>query len=442
MKPTTRRVLTKPRAWLGVLSVATLLTVCATPSFAADDAGDKLSNERWHERGYGLSLRPPLGATLQELTADDAVLRMASPEGYGVKVFIKKSKTDLTMPVIKRTAIDQLRTVYPDAVILSQDDNALAGRKGSTIYFGVVDNKDHKWVVGQALVLVDPRTVVMLQLDTSKELFDKVKPTYEAILASVELEPPQKLDERNGKLIEAGQAWLKSMPDSRIFRADKKERWYRIVLNNKDVGYMKQQSTEQEVMGKKGIRVDVQARIQIGDNAYDSLSNFFVSLDRTSEVWSVKTTTRAVENRKPVNDKSAPPNMSWVETGVRDGKSVSVVRQTPSGRDEAKWDIPDKGYVSAAEVYLIAPLLADAPPGELGYYAYFPATGKISLRTEKIERGGAAPVVVTSEPAPDQGEQVSWYKADGELIKRILPEGRTIEPATPGELKARWGLRD
>ena len=432
------------RLWLRVLCMCTALGTGAAANAAPPpgEAEPLLSDQTWQEQTYGVSLRPPLGSKLYELSADDAVLRIVGDPGYSIKVSVKQSSKEITLAMIRRIAIDQLGTIQPQATILGDQVIRPAGLPGSLLYFRFTDNQRKTWVLGQAFVQLNPNTVLVLQLDIGDSGFQGVRPIFEAVVNSVNVQDVKKLDEQNEVLIEAGQTWYETVEASRIEHLLVPEQWFRIVHESKDVGYMRIRQHKDSVMQKAGLRVDIQARVQVKDEYFDSLSNFFVSDDRKQEIWSIRTTRRpAHPGARPAQKVLEGGNDSWVETGLRDDELITVTRQHPGGRREHQWKKPPTGYLSQVEVHLLPAHMLTAPEGQMGFYAYFPTDGKVTLRTEHIQRGGDAVLKVTTKPAPGRGHQVSHYDSRGGLVKRELPDGRTILPATFREISARWKIQ-
>jgi len=73
---------------------------------------------------------------------------------------------------------------------------------------------------------------------------------------------------------------------------------------------------------------------------------------------------RVIAESKKVQERT------WYETGVRNGKQITVIRQGPSGGTRHTWATPPEGYLSQVQLYLLAPLLPRKETDEWGFYAY------------------------------------------------------------------------
>ncbi len=421
---------------------AILLLALSAALCMADEPQSPLAPQRWRERTFGVSIRPPLGAQIHELTADEALVRILGDPGYAIKLAIRASANDVNIAVVKRTATEQFGTLYPSAAIVIDEDIKPAGRPGALLAFQYTDKRQQAWLVAQAFMQIDPRNIVLVQMDVPAAHKDATLPLFRAVIESLQVDDPRTMDNRNRELVKAGQAWLDRLDPKTLRQNALSDQWFRIVRpgpeGQSDIGYMRLSQRDESVMGKPGIRIDVQARLKVGEQFYDSLSNFFLSDDRQQEVWSVKTTVRPAGAAK-VSD-AGPPNASWAETGLRDGPEITVSKQTPSRVKEEKWRQPTVGYLSQVELYILPSVMARSKEGSMAFYAYNPATGKITLRQENVRRTPEG-LELVSQPAPDQGEQVSLYDSQGKLLQRRLPDASLLLPASLKEIAALWDVR-
>ena len=358
--------------------------------------------------------------------------------GYSINLYIKKSSTDLAIQSLTPKAIHQLGSVYPSAIILQQNSLHLRGRAGVVIYFKIPDKKRSDWVMGQTFIQLDPRTFVMLKLETDHRHFPEVQKIYEAVVHSVEVQNPKELDQQRAQQIGNGQAWLKQLTPARLHQNIRPEEWLRIVENNRDIGYMCIKNKTDASMGLSGVRVDIQTRLFLGKNIYDSTSNFFASDDGMQEFWSIRTTMRPI---KPAlaQKTNAPPNInSWAETGVRSHDKITVSLERPSGIEKFEWQQPPQGYLSQIKVHLLDRLLGYQESPTMGFYAYHPNSQKIVYRTTTVQTAPDGTVAIHARPSPEQDEFITYYSPDGQFIKRLLPGGRLILPATKKELAVKW----
>lgn len=407
----------------------------ATTAAPAGQGGDPLSSQRWISEGHGLSLRPPLGARVLEQTADDAVARIVGKPPYTITIYLRRSEKEVDLPRVQTLAIEQMAVAQPSAIIQEQRDVMIAGRPGIAIYFRIPMENKPAVAIAQSFVLMDPLTVMMVQLDTAYSDLPAVKGLYEAVLQSIELRDPAVVAKERGEAVKRFTTWMAKM-DARQWKAALvSQQWLRLVEGKTDIGYMLIEQKPDTAMEQPGFRIDVKARVQVGPDYYDSLSTFFASEDMTVEMWSVRTTVRP-QGRQLTPEEEF--KRSWAESGLRSNGSITITRESPEGKKEFKWDEPAV-YVPQVAIYLMGPMLP-REGAELGFYAYSPNSGKVGYRTEQVKQTKDG-FEVHSRPAPDLPIQVSAFDPQGKLQRRTLTENRSLIPASPQEVQARWKLR-
>ncbi|MEE9211267.1 MAG: hypothetical protein V3U29_01300 [Phycisphaeraceae bacterium] len=438
-----------------MLCLCAIVVLSPIAVVATDEAPDDsvLREQRWREQAYGVSLRPPVDARLSTAGKGDGLLRIDGFGRYVIKFDLKHSDNPLDMDGLVRRAMMQITFVSPNAILLAEAEARPAGRPGAILYFKIPDDDRGPWVLGQAFMKLDPTTFAILRLETESRFYEAVRPVFEAVFNSFAVDSPADLDRQRDQLIRRGQAWRDAIGPARLHAALVDDQWFRILENDKDIGYVhirQQAATEVDL---PGVRVDVQARILADNRAYDSLSNFFCSDDDTTEIWSIKTTVRPLTPEARLTPATPDGSQSWAETGLRANQIVrigdrnevvnviTVSRESPSSVTEDKWDRPPHAYISLGWVYAMGPLLPHNEPTEMAVYAYSPNTGKVVLRTERIEPASDGSYKVYSRPSPEIGEQITEYDAEGRFIRRTYPNGRIMERTTPAEIEARWRNR-
>jgi hypothetical protein len=373
------------------------------------------------------------------------------------------SPKKLTRKFLRQRGRHQLAFVYPSARELPDPDKNLkvGGQKATKLYFLITDNEDNQWVGGQAYVILGPRRVAVFQLECDKENWRRQKQRFEAMLRTVEIAEPDKLTQQRSALLEAGQEWRQSISVKAIKRVVPESQWYRVMRDGEDVGYMRLRTRTVTYEGKKGLHLHVQKRMLGDEYAYDSRGEYFASFEGHLERWDLKTTRRPREQAPANADEKGerlpaagqkPEYPTWVETGVVDDERIIVIHELPTrllrksgaaqGQQSGRkaWPIPPKGYLSQIGVRLFTPLLPHDRSQRMLFYAYDSQARKIALRRVQVQPLEGDRFAVRVKPTPTRGERVSIYRADGTLIKRRLPDGRVIRPATADELRQAWNL--
>lgn len=456
-KSTTANAPAKPRASAPAKPAAT--EAAAAPSSNANaPATDPLALERWSERSYGLSLRPPLGARLVEMTADDAILRIFGPGGdYIITLSIRKSPVAVSIDKVMETSIAQLAIAQPAARLMSRKALKPAGRDGGALYLLMPETrKDPKpWVLGQGFMQIDPLIVAVLNLEVDAEKYQRIEPIFEALVMSMGVENPADLDRERQEQIDAAENWRKTINAKRRQMALVPEQWFRVVSGKNDVGYTRVRQSVARMMEQPGIQVEIQARVQVDDKVFESNSSFFLSEDGEKEVWSVRTSAKPISasesgdspapNRKPAvtptRKLAAPDSFSWSETGLRAGNEITVNREMPTGTRTYKWQQPPRSYLSQAELFLLDSLLPRQQAATYGFYAYYSNTGRMAYRTERLVPESNGGFRIFSRPSPENPEQVTIFDAQGRMIRRELPGGRVMMPTTLEQVKNQWKIK-
>ncbi|MBL4701659.1 MAG: hypothetical protein JKX85_10425 [Phycisphaeraceae bacterium] len=202
-----------------------------------------------------------------------------------------------------------------------------------------------------------------------------------------------------------------------------------------------------------GYKIQIMVRMQLKGTLFDSVNVCYMADERDEEIWSIRTTERPQHLRKIVKYRisdrqklkfdvqEVPIDLqnSWVETGLLSNKKIQLTRSDPSSNKHYEWDVPNKAYLSQADLYLLPLILQDQPDGQWGFYAYHPNSGKISFRTERLEHKSNGNYLIYSRLAPeDIQEQVTEYDHKGKIVLRILAGGRKLIPAARRQIEARW----
>jgi len=439
-----------------LLCVTLLAAILATPTPgltppSEEEADRMLSMSRWQEASEGVSFRPPLECKFLTRATDKALAVVAGKGNYFMSLYLHRTRDDenLTLSQVAKLSIEQIGTANPTARILDQprirvktgegDDDV---KPGKIIYYRVMKERKNKqrddWVVGEAFVMVDPKTWIEMQLEVPYRNFENARPIFEAAVFSINVEDAEAIQARRKKQLEAGKAVIQLIDHKRRLDAMVPEQLWRITDNGKDIGYIIVQMARSKQMGQDGIQVDVKARLSISRGLVDTLSQFFLTADGKEEYFQIKTTIR---DDKPGPNGLLPKPVTWVDTGTRQDENVTLVREGPDGKRDFSWKVPLEHYLSQVEIYLLHGLLPHEKRGDYSFYAYNPAKGAMALRTERVIPDVNGTYKIISRRTQDQQEQVSTYDRRERLITRTLSSKQVILPTTAQQLKAVWKLK-
>lgn len=403
-----------------------------------------LSDERWREGGYGVSLLPPQRAQIIEHTSDGALAKFIVGDDYYISVAIRQHFEALDMADVSKKAVEQFGFAYPDAGIVASQEVRIAGRPGARLDMQVNDEEDGPWVYGQAFMKLDPRTVAVFSFECDSSAYDRVARIFEAMLDSVEVADAEELDKARMRLIEAGQLWRSSLTPQVMHAALVEEQLYRVLLADRDVGYVRVRQWESEELDAPGIRIEITSRIEAGQDLVDSKRDYFASDDHETEYWSIRTTRRPKQDAPVLQmdgEPVGPALHSWAETGVRSGPDLTVTKEGPDGIDELHWRIPPEGYLSQMEAELLEPLLPRDRVTTLGFYCYHSLSGKLTFRSLEVTPLDNGAFQLRTQPGPDQPAHVTIYNREGKLLRRQMHDGRVWMPTTRQQLEQIWRTR-
>jgi len=194
------------------------------------------------------------------------------------------------------------------------------------------------------------------------------------------------------------------------------------------------------------------------------------------EVWNFKT-----ELRQPGQQRYGRHEGLWVETGVRDdlrpspGSSpvnrIQIVREgtpprqitdyvlarerqrplvAPSARPEAlpsgditshQWQTPERGYMSQVDAMIVPALLPPDVEQTYGFFVYHPDSSSLAFRVMRVVPQPGGGKLVFIRPTIDLAEEAMEFDGNGNLVRWLFPDGRSMVQTTRDELARLWNVR-
>ena len=460
--------------------VATILV--ATTSQSARGSETMLATDRWQDMAYGLSLRPPIGSVHTPWPTGNIRMRFGGSGGYTVDLFIRTKRErddeaigtsslivaldetstdrftwqisggdgDVTLERVETIAQKAMEVADPTAVMIDRKDLNPGGRPASVIYFKLSPTRTLSqqtpagdWVIGQAFMPLKRNTFAVLRLQVDHDQFANIRPVFEAMVHSIQLENRQTLQDQREEWINRGRMWLELLDHDRLHHRITAEQYFRIRREDADIGYMLVRQRETREMELPGLGIEIVASVNRGRKVYDSQTRMFLSHDGHHEIWSIQMWSRAMGPAGQPVAATHLDKMARQETGVRSHDMIEIKRDGPMGPTTRSWKRPPRAYLSQVELQLMGPLLPHRHRQRMAFYGYHPDTGRITMRTVNIVPAGDGSYRAYSRASLDHPDDVSTYDRDGRLIRRNLPGGIVIEPATPQKMKSIWvdGMR-
>ncbi len=393
--------------------------LCTLSSLGAEP----LSTQRWEELGFGLSLHPPRDVRIIEHASDGALAKFIGRD-YDISVFVQESKIRGTVEDIKTRSIQQLGFAYMSDLVVFKDEPARPlDRPGWKFYAGIIDEEGPNVVLGQVFMQIDPKNFAVIQFQCDEIAYEGVEPIFDAVLKSMQLLNHKQLLARNTEWINAGHSWRHGLTHHQIRSVLIPEQWFRVVRDEQDIGWMRIQQTETIKLELSGIYIEIWSHVRERGETIDADSDYFESFDRSTEVWSSRTTRRPTQPNALATPNQGSPTQSRVETGLRSGNILTVSVESAAGVKEHRWEVSDKGYQSQVELRLLPSLLPREQSGILGFYAYHPMSETLALRTDQITPLEAGAYLVQHRPSAHAGLRLSTYDAQGHLLRKQMSDG-------------------
>lgn len=435
-----------------------MLLICSLAlTAAAQDTARPLSETREQERAWGLSLRPPQGTRVLRRTADDYLMRIEDEEGqFRIFLSVKRLKRAISIPQVLEAWQEQVSKVHETAQPLDRRELQVANRPAGVVYVEVPRTRgDGRVLLGQGYVQMTPDTFALLEVESPIEHRALASATFEAVLASVELAGVEQVEAERMAASQRAIEFQQALTPALLREALIEQQIFRIVETAEgggargskpnDVGWMRVRQGTAERVEKPGVYVEVQARIFIEDQVYDSLAGYFWADDGTYEDWSVKTTQRPAgksprrkpDNRRPggLSDDTTP---TATETGIRTGETIELrIDRQGSGAQTFSLTAPPTAYLSQAHAWLLPQIVPADQPATYGFYWYSSNQQKLVYRTDQVIPALDRFTLIT-RLAPNDPELRATYTSERTLIEKHLSATRKLVPTTPEQLRRIW----
>jgi hypothetical protein len=433
---------------------------------------------------FGLSMSIPKASKFETNRGGGRGQADIAPQDrtYLIRVYNKKlTDTGLTLSEVADQLLANIRSATKAAkgevLVIEQLRTArAAGRPAERLYVEVPQEEGKPGIVrGTILFKLQPGEFVFFDLITTRPEFEKSRAVFEACVSTAQVADPAETAEQIKAMVKTGVALLGSVSneDLKSIVESQGERWERLSKPGPDgrdasaeeLGYRRirtsfgERGTIQGFSGssaeasEKGYIVRLDSRLRRGSQLIDIQAVFFLSEDRSSELWTLTTALRgedkgeldAVDPKNPLK-KAVLPDPKKVavyrETGARTGNAMNVSITRPDGVSRSVSPmIAGEGYLSRVESYLLPQILArKGVQSDFGFYTYQHDGEKISLRRDSFSAEGTGGKVYQLRTRVNEksGWQTMRLRSTGELIELRDADGKVWEPTTLDKLKDLW----
>ncbi len=399
-------------------------------------------------------------ATVQVLPAKhNWILNVQTPQTSNPKATIEEA-ADKTIALLQGSVgvldPDQKSVLQTEARVLERKDNLkLAGGPSSRFYVSLPNTDHTRLVKGYTIFKPTAQQYVVFEFITSESEFAKVKPVYEAVIATASFADSEAVMAERGVMIEAGQAFFAGLNEADYVAAMQGEKsWQRLfkpastgsAMDAEELGYRgirfwrgqrgevdpgKPANTYSKLEQETGFLCSVEGRLAVQGKWADTRQIYYMKPDRSAEAWSVITVVR---------DAGGKQVAAATETGARDGNSLNVVTTEP-GRpvETVSPPVPD-GYISQFETFLLPRLLVRKKvQTTIGTYSW--SRTRVSFRKDEVSRESAGHnglwTIKTVYRDQDAGQTYS-YNDKGDMLRGEVEGFGVWEPMEPAKLFRLW----
>ncbi len=338
-----------------------MLLMCASCTLAQNidlpedplaEPGRWLSDERWSELRYGLSIRQPHDARSVPDTAQGDVIRWALNDGTRISLSFARgayervfknpdgsANTKLipaNVDVLKKHITDELKAVAGQVINTRTDQIVELDDIGGVINYYIVkppQRDAESYFYGVALLQLDQLSVAVLRLECSPDKIAQSVSTFECMVNSVQVQEAKAVNQRLHGWLQNAEQLLADLTQEDRLSVMRDDRLYRVLENGKDIGYTRiwqryQDKSYYKAMkakrAKNASQLEGIDRFEIEGNAVlvqSRLEGQGIVLQRLEEAIETPGKPTAYwQMNNTLQYKNDPKNLragTWVETGVR-----------------------------------------------------------------------------------------------------------------------------
>lgn len=438
---------------------------------AASNGVVTFAAEKFRLDSVGLELSLPEGATAQSTTIggratvqirplqSNWVLNIQTPLTSNPKATIEEA-ADKTVSLLQGSVgvldPDQKTVLETEARILERSDNLqLAGGPTSRFYVTIPNTDRTRLVKGYTIFKPSAQQYVVFEFITSEVEFAKVKPVYEAVVATASFADSEAVMAERGVFIQAGEAFFSGLGEADYVAAMHNEKvWQRLykpaatgtAMDAEELGYRgirfwrgkrgevdpgKAAKSYSKMEQEEGLLCSIEGRLAVQGKWADTRQVYYMKPDRSAEAWSIVTVVR---------DASGKQVAAATETGARDGTSLNIVTTEPGRPVENVSPPVPEGYISQFEGFLLPRLLVRKKmQTTVGTYSW--SKTRISFRKDEVSRETAGRnglwTIKTIFRDQDSG-QTYTYNEKGDMIRGEIEGFGVWEPMAPEQLFRLW----
>jgi hypothetical protein len=469
----------------GTAPAAPVPTHKSKPTLPAPATGViTLSEEVYRLDSVGLAVRLPLGCvvtssrvegiqTVQIVPKESTwFIKIRTPMSTNPDTTIKQALDQSLTLVQGANAITEVKdhtnpenqnfyTESTQAKLLERtDDLTLPGGPAGRAYLLTPGpRKDDPLIDGYTIFKPTPNQFVTFEFHCHGVDFQKLKGTYETVVAAATFENADSLRLARGAAIKSGTAFLAALAEHDYTDAmGSKETWQRLYKPSKtglkvddlEIGYRgikfwrgkrgeinpsKPKTSWSRGDQQEGFLCQERTRVFQDKTIADAVSISFMTPDRSEEAWMIVTNVKDGDGRDVGHA---------TETGARNKAGMTILK-TENKRPPTTINppVPPEGYVSKFESMLLPQLMVNRKAQlDAGFYWWGDFMGSdggcISFHKCALEQKGAL-WILTSSARESTQKAISTYNQKGDFVRSELANGDYVwEPTELPQLKHLW----
>jgi len=441
------RQLVKPFALIAMLTLALPgATEAQAPNKDRSPLIRPLNSEAWRDQAYGVSLRLPAMLRVQPQPPKGVLLNAADENKlYTLRVLIRELPKPVSLDVAMEGAAE---TVFrQQSATRSYEDprkETVNGRVAGVLKYQSprTDGSGAADYVGYAMMPIDAVKIVVLEVRGDFERHRQINQLFEATFATMSVADPKEINARRREQLLLTREWrrglIKKKGVAKTLRESLiPEQWFRIIENGRDVGYVLITQEHTEVQFKRGVAVEVQTRIATKGHFVDTLDQYFLADDDSTELWSQRATQRPAITVLTPKKERANLHPTIVKTGIRERHQLKVTIDDPTGSKSYRFLRPDTAYLSQVEMWLLPQVLPINTPGTYGSYAFNAEERSITFRTDQIVPTLSGFTLIT-RVAPNAPAVKATYDRNRQLIEKRAGNNTKIVRTNRATIEQLW----
>ena len=430
-----------------------------------DDRGDGLAASPLDGDLLGFTMRVPVGTNVRVERAPVANYLLSEAgevPAWRLRVSaLAASRAETTAKSQCKAYLDELRAKEQQFETLVDEPRTIAGKDAHLFYISVPLEGGERGVTGTLVVPNGPDNYLVFSILAVGAEFNRVRPLLDRCFDSLVLKDFREVAVERVDLLSRGNLLLSRFTPE-VLRATVSEvpAYYRMWRpdpsgGQKDFGYVvvrvlegkrgevdasRDRSKLKGDDADSGLLATVDARVVVNDDpshTIDVQSRYFMTWDRVSEGWSIRST----ERQRRASRSSAQTGVRAAPSTGEPKQKIKVISATLDGlvREPHEWPMPP-AYVSQAELIVLGQLL----PHNIGTetlefmdYAFDQRDEKLPQRRElwtKTNDGFRLETRFGSSPA----KLVQEFDPKGRRVRRIDFDGTVTELIELEQLRRIW----